>query len=535
MIHLVAIEGAATGAKFALVEGENILGRSHQLAVTLAGTDVSRRHTRILLRQGEALIEDLGSSNGTFVNGRRVQGQALLRARDVVKIGAHVFRVETDQPADPAMTINWSTLADVANPDLFRENPARKLQIVLDFARLLVRATDAEAVHLCLIEQLLLLFPQASRGLVIAPRGDSFEVKASQSRGSAGSVGAAFSRSVVAQVMSSGLAVLAEDAAKLDLSQTINTLGIRSLICVPLRGQGGRTLGVIQLDRLQRGAPFTHEDLNLVTAISLQAAASLENTILQQEMLAAQRLKADLALAREVQHGLLPVETPVLSAGPLDLCGGLQPAQEIAGDFYDYFALDDRRVALVVADVSGKGVQTSLHMGMVRALARHFLETEPSPARVLFRLNNAVARNNPKFMFVTLALAVYDVASGRCEIARAGHPAPLFRNHRGEISEVAVPPGPLLGIDPDCAYPEETRITLEPGDTLLLFSDGVTEAYGQEEQDLFGLERLMGVFGQLPVQGVLRDWLRLIGDEIRAFSQTDTLRDDVTLLALRRM
>src|SRR5262249_41550605 len=205
--------------------------------------------------------------------------------------------------------------------------------------------------------------------------------------------------------------IFAEDLAsdrRFADAQSIMSLGVRSLICVPLQTKGGKAVGVFQLDRMGRGHQFTPEDLNLLTAIGLQVSVALDNAQLHQELLARQRIENEVAVAREIQLSYLPSETPDLPYKNFELYAELVPANEISGDFYDYFNLGANRLAIAVADVCGKGIPAALFMSMVRALLRNFAQHEEDPGIILRDLNNAVAQQNPKCQYVTLSFCVFD-------------------------------------------------------------------------------------------------------------------------------
>jgi sigma-B regulation protein RsbU (phosphoserine phosphatase) len=214
--------------------------------------------------------------------------------------------------------------------------------------------------------------------------------------------------------------VLAEDTRAMSANVTLNAIGVRSLLCVPLRAHGTPVFGAVQLDRFRPDNPFTSEDLHLLTAVTLQVSLVLDKARLHEQLVAQERIARELVLAREIQSAFLPQNVPLLASGPVDLVAELYTAEEVSGDFYDYIQLDDYRMAVLVADVSGKGMPAALFMSMVRALLRQLTRPGLEPSGILRQLNNTLARDNPKFMFVTIALGIYDSRSGECIISRAG-------------------------------------------------------------------------------------------------------------------
>lgn len=534
MAELVLVENDIEGRRHPLSTAEMIIGRSADAAVFIDDRKVSRRHARVWKEGEQYFLEDLGSSNGTFVNAKRLAGRISLLHNDLIAIGRHRLRfLDEEHASDNEITITRQTAAAASNAEIFREDSAGKLRAVLELSHHLARALDTDTVLSRLLDQLLVLFPHADRAQAIFPSDTGYQVRASRSRGVGLSRGHGFSRSLVKQVMEQRVAVLAEDTGALESNLSIGNLGIYSLLAVPLQTRNDRVLGVIGLDRYQAARPFTHEDLNLLTAVVLQASSALDNAALHEELLVKERIDGELALAREIQEGFLPRELPSFTAGAVDLFGDLQPAQEIAGDFYDYVALDERHLAFFVADVSGKGMPAALFMATVRALLREALQALRSPAEILARLNDAISRNNPKLMFVTVLLGIYDTATGRVLLARAGHPPAVLRKREGAATEVESPPGRLLGIESagDCF--SEVTVQLEPGDTLLLYTDGLTEAVSADSAGLFGVERLLRCIEQLPAGGQLREWADAVQQAVKTYSADHLLQDDLTLLLLR--
>jgi sigma-B regulation protein RsbU (phosphoserine phosphatase) len=210
------------------------------------------------------------------------------------------------------------------------------------------------------------------------------------------------------------------------------------------------------------------------------------------------------------------------------------PARQVSGDLYDFTPLADGRLAFFVGDVSGKGMPAALFMVAVRTLARHLAPSAAGPAEALSRLNDALAADNPSAMFVTLVHGLYDPRDGSVVLASGGHPRPLLRRADGRVVEVPLRNGRLLGYAAGEVGLSDTLLTLAPGETLLLYTDGFTEAPSPDTTTMFGVERLAEVLGgertALP--------LERCGEELRAaverFTGSSELRDDLTLLMLRR-
>ncbi len=224
-----------------------------------------------------------------------------------------------------------------------------------------------------------------------------------------------------------GAGLLSEDVggdAKLPLTATLVSLNLRSFLCVPLIGWDGRRYGVIQLDCLRQGQAFRAEDLELLTAVCLQASVVVENAALHAEHLREAQLRQELVLAREIQQSFLPTDFDVLGAGGPELFARVQPAREVSGDLYDFFALPDGRLAFFLGDVSGKGMPAALFMIAVRTLIRSLAPASSGPADLLVRLNAALYADNPRrACTLTLAHGVYDLMRRRRGAGGKGRPS----------------------------------------------------------------------------------------------------------------
>ena len=540
MSRLIITQGPGTGRAITPTPNGVVIGRQREVEVSLDSAAVSRRHARVTWEDGAVFVEDLGSSNGTFVDDLRITRKTRLLAGSILRVGPTVLQLDAPAkaPMDMDMTIQRQTAANTANVELFQDTSGTKLQAVLQLAHHLSQSVDGDSVLERLLDQLLVLFPGADRALVILKEGEEPVVKALRQRRAGTSAGPLFSRSVLRKVFSQGVGVLAADT-RLEQSAlanfTLNQLGIQSLLCAPLQGQGGRILGALQLDRARVGEAFTQDDLYLLAAVSIMVSSVLENARMYQAVLSAERVQRDLALAREIQLGYLPRGGVQLVAGAVDLVAELHPALEVSGDFYDYFPLPDGRLAFAVADVSGKGMSAALFMTLVHALERHLAQDVTSPADLIEQLNVAVALDNPNSLFVTVAFGIYDAATGRAVIAHGGHPPALVRRADGRVEELNFRGAPLLGMMPEIRRSEEAVIDLAPGDTLLLYTDGVTESpQSGNLNELFGPARLQQTLSAQRGDHALDGWASSIRQAVAQFSGTGPLADDITLLLLRR-
>ena len=531
MSRLVVVSGALAGKTFELKGAESVIGRQADADIRLEGSKVSRRHARIFTDGDGFHVEDLGSSNGTYLNGRKLHGCTALNGMDEIGIGSYRLRYE-GADRTPQITIRAQTAANTANAELYQGNAARRLEVILRLSTDLGRSLDVTQLLNQVLDHLFVLFPQAERGLVIFLEDGRPFIRAQKHRAGPGET-SGFSASIVRRVASEGVGIFAEDLqadSRFAGMQSIVSLGLRSFICVPLQTKGGKAMGVLQLERMGRGHEFTAEDLNLLTAIGLQVSVALENAQLHQELIARQRIENEVALAREIQLSYLPSEAPDLPQKGFELHAELAPALEISGDFYDYFRIGENRLAIAIADVCGKGIPAALFMSMVRALLRNLAERENDPAIILRDLNNAVAQQNPKCQFVTISLCVFDPGSKTLEIASAGHPPPLIRRKDASVETANIQQGPLLGFESrPHGYPK-SRFQLGDGDLLLLYTDGVTEAPGSENV-MFGTDRLSAALAAGDPDRISH-WTQSLRKEIEQFTGMRPQEDDITMVLL---
>ncbi len=299
----------------------------------------------------------------------------------------------------------------------------------------------------------------------------------------------------------------------------------RSILCVPLL-LGDRLVGVLQALNPCRKKAFDEADLEVFQAYGAMAATAIEKIRWQDAMLQQQKTRHDLETAREIQSRFLAQDFPETRAA-LQLAFHYQPASQIGGDFYDVQAAPNGAFALILGDVTGKGVPAALLMAQVLSEFRHAVLVESDPGRILVRMNDSLAARSARGMFATAWCAVAYAEGERMEVrqASAGHLAPLRRSTTG-ADFLEVPSGPPLGIMPGLDY-ESSSVRLERGEWLCLYSDGITEGRDPSGAE-FGAARLLETAAALPSDtAAAGEGLRRA---IREFENGAPQRDDVTLL-----
>ncbi len=540
MASLIAKKGPTPGRRFALGGEAAIIGRQPDAAIYLESLAVSRQHARILCDKGTYFVEDLGSSNGTWLNGFQIKGRAPLTEVDELQIGPYVLNLHVDPPSghgEGQHVIRARVDALPSNHTLFSQNPAYKLQVVLEIAHHLGHTLDTDQLLSRLLEQLFRLFPQADRGMVLLCELDRLVVRAQRTRHQGASGDYPYSRTVVRRALDEGVALLSQDVGgdnNLPLSATLVSLNLRSFLCVPLIGWEAKRLGVIQLDSLRQGMPFRDEDLEVLTAVGLQVAVVLQNAAFHAERLREERFRQELMLAREIQQSFLPTDFQLLKDPHTELFARVHPARGVSGDLYDFYKLPDGKLIFFVGDVTGKGMPAALFMIAVRTLSRQLAPSATGPAELLARLHKALAADNPTQLFVTLACGTYDASDGSIVLASGGHPAPLLRHEDGSVEEVEITPGMMLGSAPMPLRFTETCLALQPGETFILYTDGMTEGFAPDGVSMYGLERLCEALGgahtDLPLEACVNEACA----SVQRFTAEAELQDDQTLFLLRR-
>jgi serine phosphatase RsbU (regulator of sigma subunit)/pSer/pThr/pTyr-binding forkhead associated (FHA) protein len=537
MASLITVRGPNQGRRFPLDERESIIGRQPDATIYLESLAVSRVHARVNCEGGACYVEDLGSSNGTYVNGMRIAGRVRLTDRDTLQIGPYEMNLVGEVPSvEPPQVIRAQVEVQPSNLTIFSDNPAQKLERMLTIAHDLSQDLDIDSLLSNLLQHLLRLFSQADRGMALLCEGDRLIVRAQHQRHGDAKGDYGYSRTIVKKALAEGAALLSEDVREdrnLPLSQTMVSLNLRSFLCVPLIGREGKRLGVIQLDCTRSGQSFKKADLDMLTAIGMQAALVLQNAAYHAERLKEERMRQELLLARDIQQQFLPHDFSV-AGDTAELYANCVPAREVSGDLYDFFKLPDGRLAFFVGDVSGKGTPAALFMIAVRTLARYLAPTVTGPADFLWRINNALADDNPTHLYVTMACGIYDPRDGGMVVSRAGHPDPLWRKADGTVTPLDAKPGMMLGsTSMPKIFHKECRLVLGLGETLAMYTDGYHEAENPAK-DQFGVQRLCeALAGPLKDQS-LQAAAEAASERVRAYTGPCDQQDDMTLLMLRR-
>ncbi len=309
-------------------------------------------------------------------------------------------------------------------------------------------------------------------------------------------------------------------------------LGTSSVMVTPLL-YGRQNLGVLAVANGPMSPPFSASDFVVFKSISEQSAFALYNAIVYSEANEKKRLDHDLQIARDIQRILLPSKPPPFEG--FDIAGVNYPARQVSGDYFDYIQVDEDRLGVVIADVSGKGVPASLIMAICRSVLRAEARLGQSPCEVLRKVNRQLYPDIKEDMFISMAYLILDHKNNQVTLSRGGHDAPLlYRAATGEV-EVLKPPGMALGIDSGDVFDRITgdlSVPLEPDDCLVLYTDGVTEML-DANSDEFGPKRMTRSIQASAHEGAQAVIARLT-DDVRNFAGGHPQNDDITLIVVRK-
>ena len=339
---------------------------------------------------------------------------------------------------------------------------------------------------------------------------------------------------VIGRVWQAGQAVcLNEFSEAPELAQLRGSaFGSVSVMATALR-YGDQDLGVLALANGPMGAPFSQADLVVFKSIAEQSAFALYNATIYSMANEKKRLDHDLEIARDIQRILLPSEAPAIDG--FQISGINVPARQVSGDYFDYIQVDQDRLGVAIADVSGKGVPASLIMAICRSVLRAEAARNPSPADVLRKVNRQLYPDIKEDMFISMAYLILGHQQDGVTLARAGHDAPLWYKRQSQTVMPVKSPGMVVGIDSGSVFDRLTvdfAVPLERNDCLVLYTDGVTETLNSEG-DEFGVDRMMQSV-RASANDSAQAIVKRIIEDVREFTGSVPQNDDMTLIAIRK-
>jgi sigma-B regulation protein RsbU (phosphoserine phosphatase) len=378
----------------------------------------------------------------------------------------------------------------------------------------------------------MMLATKAERGVLMGYEEDTGTLRLLGARGIAGEQLAqqeAYSTTIVNQVVSTREPLLTNNAMfddRITPGQSIIMRGLRAILCAPMMAQD-RLVGVVYVDTSMRTGAFTEADRDLLSAIANQAGITLENSRLYTVAVEKGRLEHELQLAREIQQGLLPRRKPELPGYEVEAVW--QSAREMAGDFYDYFTLNENSFGVVIADVSDKGAPSALFMAVARSMIRSYAFAGLPPRETLSQTNDLILDDAESGMFVTVYHSVF-YQNGLSIHINAGHNPPVLFHAASRTASLMSQGGRAIGWFPHNPL-SEVELQLEPGDVIVYYTDGLTDAENPNGEN-FGEARLCRVVEEVASSSAA-DVLKHILHSVEQFGQGVVPFDDLTLMVVR--
>ena len=558
MPSLVANNGPEKGKSYPLIDGEYVLGRHPDCDIVIDVGAVSRYHCKVFVTNSTSDVEDLKSRNGTFINETVSVGRTRLKPGDQIRVCDVVFTYQIEDSVHSTRSIDDSSVSAVMVDDeddsssstimskldvistrgkaQLAASSELKLNALIEIIQSLGKAVKLDEVLPQVLDSLFRIFHQADRGFVgLLDEDGTLVPKWTKLRREDSDDTIRVSRTIANRVVKTKEAIISADAAndeRFEMSESIADFRIRSMMCAPLLDGEYNAVGILQIDTLDQRQRFQNEDLELLVSIAFQAAISIDNTRLHEERFQKRVLERiierDLQLAKDVQHAFLPRAHPDIEG--YDFFDYYQAANQIGGDYYDYIQLVDGRIVVVVADVVGHGIAAAMLMAKLSAETRFCLASESDPAAAVTRLNKRMCQFDLQ-RFVTFVMVTLDPRTHVATIVNAGHPTPIYRHVDGSLDAPSKDEAGLpIGIMDGPPYAAAT-VTLEPGESLTIFTDGLDEAMNTAGKQ-FGIKRMREIV--TAANGNPKEIGESLLTQIRQHMGSQPQHDDMCLVTLRR-
>ena len=513
---------------------ENItLGRASDCTIPIKDRFLSRRHAEILNERGTWYVRDCGSVNGTMLNGVKLVETTLLHPGDRIALGDSEVVFHSDETTSQFIAIETDSHATnlaISVDDDEKERSSEKTQIVSTLAlEFLADRPMSELFDFILDRVVFLLRPTRAAIALLGDDRVSFANVKLRRLDATESNDLTISRTLLRDVVDGRKVVSYFDTDQNDKfarAQSIIAQRIRSAVCAPLL-VADAVLGVLYIDFTSARGVIVEDDVRLLAQIARFAAVTLERTRLREEAFAKAKIDEELRTAYKIQQRLLPETLPEIEG--YQFAGANRPCKTVSGDYYDVVVRPDGRIYFVIADVSGKGITAALVMSSVATAFAIFTRNDPTPADLLRDINAILAPKTSPSKFVTMVAGVLDPATGIVSFANAGHVPPLVVSQGGV--EAMRSTDIVVGILPNAQYRNQT-LTLTPGDSLVLFTDGVTEAENIAEEQL-GLDPISEMLLSMHCSEAPAILMK-IDTYVHDYIGDVPAGDDVTMLAVTR-
>ena len=527
------------------------IGRSARSDVCIPDAFASRLHAEIRQEGDSFWLQDLGSANGTRYNGVVVKMPVPLSSGGEIQIGetrivfddersklsmGSTLITDSTEALDPSKTIAFNHRKSSTTEFLSGQFSTRTdlLQLISKVGVALLSARGLDET-LDQVASLVFESVPAERVIIMLREDDAtdnMQIKVARTRGKLEPIDEVrISRTVMEEVLKNGQSVLTADAQHDPkyFSQTMALQGIRSVLAVPLSVDERTIFGLVYADSPTYEATFTEEHLNILTTLASVASIRVENASLMDARLERERMERELELATEIQQRFQPSAPPIVEGYQFQ--GISFSCYEIGGDYYDFVPRHDGKMLIALGDVSGKGTAAALLMSSLHAAIHAQVSAKTELGLAISSVNHYLAENTPANRFVTLFATELNPETGHLRYINAGHNPPLIGRADGTVLQLSSGGFPL-GIISGAEF-EIGEITLESGDVLVIYSDGVSEANNLVGEE-FGMDRLINV-----VKSNLKASASGLRDKVESalssFTQTAPANDDITLVIVKRI
>lgn len=525
-----------------------MVGRSSLSDLVVLDQFLSRRHARIFWQGGTLMVEDLQSRNGTFLNDQILHHPHALGPEDVVRLSGSSLTIgdimrEEKLTGEHRISLEqtvFTNASDILNrlkaPAPEQQQDPASIKRFLEHMRIIndVHMALGQWMSLAELMQLILdrifYYLKPQEGVIYLKQGNGQFIPTASRAANNQHVVLKAPQSLVDEVAQKGQAAIVYDTAtdeRFSASDSILSRGIRCLIAAPLMGPEG-SMGMIVLSSQARTMTFSQSDLDLLVSLASVAALRIHTAELAEEAAQRQRLEEELTLARRIQVALLPAKLPSISG--FSLYAVNFPSHGVSGDYYEVVKRKNgKEYVLMIADVSGKGISASLLTASLEALAAAPIEDGLPPDTICEKLSRLLYQRTPPERYATLFMLQLTPGKDQIVYCNAGHLPGLVLRQNGTVERLGVT-GVPIGLLRASSY-KLGQLQMKKGETLVLYTDGITEALNREKQE-FGIERLAELMSQHRDK-VLAEMVDQLEADLRNFSFAGP-SDDRTILLLRR-
>jgi len=544
MAQLIVLSPSSCGARVVLQKSrQTVLGRDPTCDLVLNKRSISRFHAQVTLTQGTYFLEDMQSTNGTFVNGAKVHQRISLKDGDRITIHdipltfslSDEFIPQTGPETAPVPVPATEPLADSGPMTMIKMgSPANRgrLKILIEITHDLGRTLEIKEILPRVLDLLFRMFPPAIIGEIHMLDENQQLIPVAMKHGreadSTDLTGAPFNLDLIHQVFESGQGMIRTEGAA--NSETALDGFQQSIVCAPLLGANSTPSGVILLETNDSSYVFSEDDLELLAAVAILAGHAIGYSQAHEIVVQHNMTIRQMETARQIQLSMLPRHSPTVASYRFG--HHYSAAEKVGGDYFFYEMLRDGRVILGIADASGKGLPAAMHISRFAGEVRLRIATSPTLKSALISLNQFAIDGSEECMFITSCLCVLDPQQHLVALANAGHLPPLIKHGAtGQVEELLstrrnFPFGITSEFDP-----HPWIVKLEPDDQILLFTDGVTEAMNPR-QELFGTSRLIDVVSR--TDGDIQDLVKTIVQAVHDFREGRSANDDMTIVGFER-